>query len=210
MAIGRNPTDFSILGYYADIPGIGLNLSALLSDKTTAYAELSVRKGRNQQRPVLDEHNTFTGIREDSNRWFSDLVVGWQYTSDLGLTFTAEYWRNTHGYSNSEYVGIANAIRNGQVNGQLAGSLINVPNLRRNKLFFRISDIKPTVHVGLEVATIYNIDDHSQLIRSVANWDLTNADSLRVGIDKFLGAALSEYGANPVNLRLFFIYKRIF
>jgi hypothetical protein len=57
---------------------------------------------------------------------------------------------------------------------------------------------------------IRDLDDHSNFLRGDVNWDISKTDSLRVGIDKFSGSRLSEYGSSGIDWRIFLIYKRYF
>jgi hypothetical protein len=104
-------------------------------------------------------------------------------------------------------VSIVNTNRARQAASRLAGKLLSTQNLRQNKLFFRISDIKMADSVRLEGMWIY---DRSTFLRGALIWDVTNADSLRLGADKFSGEKLSEYGASSVDWRVFLHYKRYF
>lgn len=203
-------TDYSIIGYYAENPGVGLNLSTVISDKMTAYAEMALRGERDRQRPIADAQNALIGTVEDRDGWFADIVVGGQYTSDAGWTFTAEYWRNANGYSDDELSILERSLRTGLGNPSLAGSLIATPDLRREKIFFRISDVKLRENVELETTMIYGLDDDSRFVRGAVIWDVADADVIKAGVDALSGSEFSEYGASPVDTRIFLIYKRYF
>lgn len=203
-------TDYSIIGYYAENPGVGLNLSTAIGDKMTAYAEMAVRGDRDRLRPVMDAQNALIGTVEDRDGSFADMVVGGQYTSDAGWTFTAEYWRNANGYSDDEFSSLERSLRTGLGDPGLAGSLIATPDLRREKIFFRISDVKLRENVELETTMIYGFDDHSRFVRGAVIWDVADADAIKAGVDVLSGSAFSEYGASPVDTRMFLIYKRYF
>lgn len=203
-------TDYSLIGYYAENPGVGFNLSTVIGDKTTAYAEMAVRRDRDRPRPVADAHGALIGTTVDRDGWFADIVVGGQYTSDPGWTFTAEYWRNANGYSDAEFSGIERSLRTGLGNPGLAGSLIATPDLRREKIFLRISDVKLRENVELETTMIYGLGDHSRFVRGALIWDVAEADSIKAGVDTLSGSEFSEYGASPVDTRIFLIYKRYF
>jgi hypothetical protein len=203
-------TDYSIIGYYAKNPGAGLNLSTAIGDKVTAYAEIAARRDRDRQRPVADPQGALIEATEDRGGWFTDIVVGGQYTSDLGWMFTAEYWRNANGYSDTEFSGLERSLRTGLGDPALAGSLIATPDLRREKLFFRISDVKLRDDLELETTMIHGLDDHSRFVRAAVIWDVAQADSIKAGMDALSGSAFSEYGASPIDTRFFLIYKRYF
>lgn len=203
-------TDYSIIGYYAENPGLGLNLSTAIDDKMTAYAEIAARSGRDRQRPVTGAQSALIATTEDRDEWFADIVVGGQYTSDLGWTFTAEYWRNANGYSDTEFSGIERSLRTGLGHPGLAATLIATPDLRREKIFFRISDVKLRENVELETTMIHGLDDHSRFVRGALIWDVAEADAIKAGVDVLSGSTFSEYGASPVDTRIFLIYKRYF
>lgn len=203
-------TDVSVIGYYADRPGVGLNLSSVLGDRITAYIEAAARKGRDRSTPVLDDKQTLIGATWDDKSWFADLVAGGQYTSASGFTLTAEIWKNTNGYTQYEYAGIEQAVLSGRGSVPLAASLLSVATLRRNALFFRISNITLTDSLHLEGTSIYSLDDHSQFWRSAFTWDWTDRDTVRGGIDYFNGPRLREYGVNQTRWRFFLAYKNYF
>lgn len=203
-------TDYSIIGYYAENPGLGLNLSTAIGDRMTAYAEMAVRGDRDRQRPVADAQNALIGTVEDRDGSFADIVVGGQYTSDAGWTFTAEYWRNANGYSDDEFSSLERSLRTGLGDPGLAGNLIATPELRREKIFFRISDVKLRDNVELETTMIHGLDDDSRFVRGAVIWDVADADAIKAGVDVLSGSAFSEYGASPVDTRIFLIYKRYF
>lgn len=203
-------TDVSFIAYYADRPSLGMNLSTVLGEKTTVYAETVLRKGRDRQSPVLSVNDVVIGAVDDANRWIADLVVGSQYTTGIGITLTAEYWLNDNGFSNKEYAGIANSLTSGQGNPRLAGNFLSTPGLRKNSAFVRIGDIPLFDALKGEITWIHNLDDSSNFLRGAVNWDIGKADSFRIGVDGFLGSQLSEYGSSKINRRFFLIYKKYF
>lgn len=77
-------------------------------------------------------------------------------------------------------------------------------------MFFRISDVKLKENIELEATMIYSVDDRSRFLRGAVIWDVAEADSIKAGVDSFSGSEFSEYGLNPVDTRLFVIYKRYF
>ncbi len=208
--LDRMTTDYSIIGYYADNPGLGVNLSTAIGDKMTAYAEIAVHMDRDRGKPLPDAQSALAGTTEDRRSWFPDAVIGGQYTSELGQTFTAEYWMNANGYSDAEFSSVERSLRTGLGNVPLAANLIGTPSLRREKMFFRISDVKLKENLELEATMIYNMDDRSRFLRGAVIWDVAEADSIKAGVDSFSGSEFSEYGVNPVDTRLFVIYKRYF
>lgn len=203
-------TDYSIIAYYADNPGLGLNLSTAIGEKTTAYAEIAVRDERDRARAVADARGALIGTAEDRGRWFADVVIGGQYTSDLGRTFTAEYWRNANGYSDAEFSSVERSLRTGLGDPRLAGGLMSTPSLRREKLFFRLSEVKLRENLELETTMIYGLDDRSRFVRGALIWDVAQADSIKAGVDTLSGTRFSEYGASAVDTRIFVLYKRYF
>jgi hypothetical protein len=175
-------TDVSFIAYYADRPSQGMNLSTVLGENTTIYTETALRKGRDRQRPVLSVNDVVIDAVDDTNRWIADVVVGGQYTTGIGITLTAEYWRNNNGFSDKEYVGIANSLTSGQGNPRLAGSLLSTPGLRKNSAFVRIGDIQLLDTLKGEITWIRNMDDSSNFLRGAVNWDIGKADSFRIGL----------------------------
>jgi hypothetical protein len=203
-------TDISFIAYYANRPSLGMNLSTVLGENVTAYAEAGLRKGRDRQSPLLSRNDVVVGVAEDANRWIADVVIGGLYTTGGGITLTAEYWRNNNGFSDMEYAGIANSLTSGQGNPRLAGTLLSTPGLRKNSAFVRIGDIPLFDALKCEITLIRNVDDSSSFVRGAGNWDISKADSLRIGIDRFYGSKLSEYGSSKIDGRIFLIYKRFF
>lgn len=203
-------TDVSFIAYYADRPSLGMNLSTVLGEKTTVYAETALRKGRDRQSPVLSVNDVVIGAVDDANRWITDLVVGSQYTTGIGITLTAEYWLNDNGFSNKEFAGIANSLTSGQGNPRLAGNFLSTLGLRKNSAFVRIGDIPLFDALKGEITWIHNLDDSSNFLRGAVNWDIGKTDSFRIGVDGFLGSQLSEYDSSKINRRFFLTYKKYF
>lgn len=201
-------TDVSLIAYYADRPALGVNLSTILGEKTTIYAEAAMRKGRDRKSPILSANGVVAGAINDTKRWVDDLVVGGQYTTDTGITLAAEYWRNDNGFSNQEYAGITHTLTSEMGNPDLAENLLSTPGLRKNSVFIRMGDIPLLEGQKGEITWIRNLDDSSNFIRSAINWDINRVDSLRLGFDKLSGTQLSEYGSSKINSRIFLIYKR--
>ena len=201
-------SDVSLSAYYADRPGLGLNLSSVIGDKITAYAEAAWRKGRDRQNPVLSATGAVVAVADAERRWIADWVAGGQYTTDSGVSLNAEYWRNGNGFSGAEQAGIANALNTGQGNPPLAGSLLATPGLRKNSVFFRIANLPLSETLKGEITGIHDLDDGSGLVRAAANWEVGKADSLRAGFDRFSGARWSEYGASGIRWRMFVVYKK--
>lgn len=203
-------TDFSFIAYYADRPALGVNLSTVLGEKMTAYAEAALRKGRDRQRPLLSPSRVVVGAMDDADRWIADIVVGGQYTTEVGLTFAVEYWRNNNGFSDVEYNGIVSSLTSGQGDLALAKGLIRTAGMRKESTFFRVSEIRLAEAVKGELMWISNLEDHSNFLRGAINWDFSKTDAFRIGIDKFSGSQLSEYGAGDTDRRIFLIYKKFF
>ncbi|NKD45797.1 hypothetical protein HEQ62_09645 [Haematospirillum jordaniae] len=149
-------------------------------------------------------------MAEDDNRWITDVVIGGQYTTGGGITFTAEYWRNDNGFSDKEYAGIANSLISGQGNPRLAGTLLSTLGLRRNSAFVRIGDIPLYDALKCEITWVRNLDDSSSFVRGALNWDISKADDFRIGIDRFYGSKLSEYGSSKIDGRIFLSIKDFF
>lgn len=203
-------TDISFITYYADHPSLGMNLSTVLGENVTAYVEAVLRKGRDRPSPLLSRNGVMVDVAEDDNRWFADVVIGGQYTTRSGITLTAEYWRNNNGFSNNEYKGIVNSLISYQGDHRLAGSLLSTPGLRKNYLFVSARDIPLHDTFKCEITWIRNMDDSSNFLRGAINWDASKVDSFRIGIDRFYGPKLSEYGFSKIDKRFFLIYKRFF
>jgi len=203
-------TDVSVIAYHADRPAFGMTLSSVLNDATVLYVEAALRKGRDRRTPILSAEGAVVGAVQESQRWLGDVVVGSQYTFGNGMTLSAEYWRNNHGFSDAEVAGIAKALRSGQGNPGLAGSLLSTPGLRRQSTFVRMGNIPLSAAATGEITWIHNLDDASRLLRSTVNWDIGAADGIRMGVDWFSGTSVSEYGAGRIRKRIFIHYKRYF
>jgi len=207
-SLGIFSTD--VIAYYAKRPALGLNISTVLGENTILYAETAVRKGRDRLAPVLSGNGTRIDFMPDNRRWISDFVIGAQYTMPDGINLSAEYWRNNNGFAEEEFARIFRSLTFGQGSPRVAGALLGTRYLRRNSAFFRVADIPLHETVKGEMTWIRNIDDGSRVLRGILHWDMSEADSLRIGMDWLSGAKLSEYGSAKVNKRVFLHYKRHF
>jgi len=209
-ALSTISTDVSLVAYYADRPALGVNTSSTLGENVTFYTEAALRKGRDRQTPLLSANGAVMDAVNDTSRWIADFVMGAQYTTGNGMTSAAEYWRNDHGFSNREYAGITKSLTSGQGNPRLAGNLLGTPGLQKNSILTRISNIPLFSASEGEITWIRNMDDSSHLLRAAVHWDMSDTDNLWIGVDKFSGAPLSEYGTSKIDWRFFLNYKKYF
>jgi hypothetical protein len=203
--------DATLIAYYGDRPGIGLNFSVTLSDSWLTYLEVMGRHGRDRMTVVQTGASAMSqfSFQEERHRNFNDGVYGTQYTSATGFNVNIEYWNNTNAYSEAEYEAIQRALSTttGPPAYPQARSLLAIPNLRREKIFIRLSELKLDTHVSADLIGIFSLVDESGFLRAAMSYEISQRSSFRVGVDRFIGRLNSEYGMNQLEQLFFAGYR---
>ena len=108
-------SDLTALAFDDERPGAGLSLSHTLGEALLAYADVSLRRGRDRTVIRADEGSdaapgAFLTEDDDGSRLFPQSSVGAGYTLDSGATFNLEYHFDDNGYSTGEWKEIAGLI----------------------------------------------------------------------------------------------------
>ena len=98
-----------------DRPGVGLSLSHTLGEALLAYADVTVRRGRDRMviraDPGPDSVAGALLLEEvDASRLFAQASVGLGYTLDSGATLNIEYYFDANGHSDGEWSEITGLI----------------------------------------------------------------------------------------------------
>ena len=173
--------DLTVLAFDDDErPGAGLSLSRTLGEALLAYADVTVRRGRDRtviraDRGSESAAGAFVLEEGDASRYFAQSSVGLGYTLDSGATFNLEYYFDANGYSDREWGGITGLIADNDGNRdderlreRATGNLLRLSGhlrlltLRRHYGFFRAQ------HPGLfgrdlaaELTVLHNLADRT-------------------------------------------------
>ena len=108
-------SDLTALAFDDVRPGAGLSLSHTLGEALLAYADVSLRRGRDRMVIRADggpnaAPGAFLTEDDDNSRLFPQSGIGAGYTLESGATFNLEYHFDANGYSTGEWEEIAGLI----------------------------------------------------------------------------------------------------
>ncbi len=229
--------DYSVSAYYEDGLNVGLNISATLAHSITAYVELALSEDRGRPVVVTNDRR-FTGggrvppltlgsyqdiLNADSSpyKWEGnsnalkldnyDGVIGVQYTHASGVGVNVEYWRSNTAYTRGEVNDILEGAATGLISPRDAERLLTrYDNMRREKVFVRVSDIPIVQDLTLEQTAIFGLTDSSLFLRSSFAWQISDATTFRLNANYFSGGRTSEYGMIPYEWQLFSSFKYLY
>ena len=100
--------DLTALAFDDERPGAGLSLSRTLGDALLAYADASLRRGRDRMVVRADGRpdaapGAFLTESDDDYRLFPQVSIGAGYTLESGATFNLEYHFDANGYATGEW-----------------------------------------------------------------------------------------------------------
>ena len=173
-------SDLTALVLDDERPGAGVSLSHTLGEALLAYADVTVRRGRDRtiiraDRSPVASPGAFLTMEDDASRLLAQSSVGASYTRDSGATFNLEYHFDANGYSSREWDEITGLIvendgnrTNERFRESATGNLLWLSrhlhrfSLRRHYGFFRAQ------HPGLfgrgfaaAMIVFHNLSDHS-------------------------------------------------
>ena len=174
-------SDLTVLAFDDDEhPGAGLSLSHTLGEALLAYADVSVRRGRDRavirvDRGLDSAPGAFVVEEGDASRFFAQSSVGLGYTLESGATFNLEYYFDANGYSDREWDEVTGLIAtndgnrdNERLRGLATGNLLLLSGhlrrltLRRHYGFFRAhhSDLFGG-NLAAEMTLLHNLADRT-------------------------------------------------
>ena len=230
-------SDYTLSAHWDDRLQLGINVAATLSHSLTGYLELALAqdRGRKIVDTGKTDMRNFSGMypgdgtalppgvvldRRVTYKWEKnskayeldnyDGVVGLKYTSeDLGISINVEYWRSNTAYSEREVDNILDLAYQGRISASEAEQLFYANNnTKRDKLFFRISEI-PIIDdvLSLDQTFIYGLNDSSLFLRTSVNWDISDSSTALLNINHFTGDRRSEFGMVPQEWQVYTSYK---
>ncbi|MFQ5520502.1 MAG: hypothetical protein ACE5FK_03820 [Candidatus Methylomirabilia bacterium] len=223
--------DTSVLYFYADRPGLGLNLSKSLGEQLGLHAEVAGRWGstRQQVRKTLEAIGNMHLARfeihdpPDRHNIFTELVVGGNYTFGDGTNIVGEYYFVQDGYAKREWERVLELI---EFSGSrfLAGvfedlmrsnllkatELLSFRRLRRHYVFLRFHNATVLQKFDVSISALLNAEDRSVAIVPII--DFVGLKNVSVGISGTLleGERDSEFGLSPFRTRLSFLFRYFF
>jgi len=225
-------TDMSLHFFEGDIPGVGFDISSTVSDNLVLHTENAFRWGSKRKEITLLNACSCTTLRTydvtdpDDEKVYPHIVVGGSYTFGDGTNVILEYVYNGDGYNDSEWDEIFEFIsyhedeyRNGseQLKGAATGILatdatdiFQVREMRKNYIFFRLSNSTLIQNVDGQLVFILNADDMSFL--TFPSIDYKARDNFVVGLSATLytGDDDSEFGMMFWNSEVSLLLKYYF
>lgn len=224
-------TDMSLHLYFADIPGIGFDISSTLSDNLVLYAESAFRKGSERKKEIrilnpgsADVPRTYEIIDLDNDdKVYPHIVVGGSYTFGDGTNLVCEYIYNGDGYSGNEWDEVAefikynnDAYRNNVFRdlamGYLADAtaIVHLREARKNYVFFRLSNSTLVENVDAQLVFMLNADDMSFLTFPSIDYKVGTNTVVGLSSTIFAGENDSEFGmmywSNEISLVLKYFF----
>ncbi len=227
--------DVALSYFYGEYPKLGVNLSGIIGNNIELHTEIALSKG--SEREFLKKKKEVgppnSGVYEyeaynppDKKDIFVRSIIGGHYTSANKTNLIVEYFFNEDGYSNSEWdefiemVKDANAkFKNPPVgfsegifkeNLRIANSLMTFRFLRKNYLFFRLSNPELFDYYDSQLSLLFNADDGSWVIMPSVDYKKFQDLIIRFGLNWFGGDSQSEFGLVPQDSELRLVAKYFF
>lgn len=178
LTLPERKSDLTGILFEDERPGAGLSLSRTLGDAALAYADATLRRGRDRQRLRAEPGPGLEALapgESGGDRWFPRASVGVGYTHPGDSVLHLEYHFDANGYSASEWDEILRRIdendrarRAGSFGALPAGNLLRLNalldhyTLRRHYAFLRA--LRPRLFdraLSAELTLLHNLADRS-------------------------------------------------
>lgn len=201
-------TDTTLHFFEGEIPGIGFDISSTVSDKLILYTEGSFRWGSHKYEiNVISEGDANTPRTyevtdpDDDDDVYFNIVVGGSYTFDNGTNLIVEYIYNGAGYDSDEWDDITDFIEYNNhlylsgfytdlAEGNLAlasSEIMKFREMRKNYLFFRVSNSKILDNTDAQIVFQLNADDMSYLITPIIDYKIGTNFVIGLSATIFIG-----------------------
>lgn len=223
-------TDVALTYFHAEQERLGFNLSSVAGNNIELHTEIGLTKGSKREflrkkRELCPPNSGISGIYEyevynppDEKKSFVRAIIGGHYTWTNKTNLIIEYFFNQDGYSQSEWdefiemvKDASSKIKNPSIgfdagifkeNLRLANSLMTYRSLRKDYLFFRLSNPEVFDCYDSQLSVLLNVDDKSCVIMPLVDYKGFKDLSLRFGINWFTGNSQSEFGLVPQTTEL--------
>lgn len=200
----------------------GLNLSGIIGNNIELHTELALSKGSEREflRKRVEVGPPNSGIYEyesynppDEEDIFVRAIIGGHYTFPDRTNLIIEYFFNEDGYSKSEWDEFIAMVKDAgskfkspptgfsegifKENLRIANSLMTFRSLRKNYLFFRLSNPELFNYYDSQLSVLLNVDDGSCVIMPSVDYKKFENLVLRFGVNWFGGDSQSEFGLVP-------------
>lgn len=217
-------TDVALSYFHAKQEKLGLNLSGVAGNNIEFHTEIALSKGsdrgflrkKRELDPGIYEYETYD--LQDKEKIFVRAIMGGHYTWTNKTNLIIEYFFNQDGYSQSEWDAFIDLVKDAiskfknppvgfdagifKENLRLANSMMTYRSLRRNYLFFRLSNPEVFDSYDSQIAVLLNVDDRSCVIMPSVDYKGIKDIAIRVGINWFKGDSQSEFGLVPQTTEL--------
>ncbi|MFH1450128.1 MAG: hypothetical protein ABIG09_06970 [bacterium] len=201
-------------------PKLGINLSGVIGNKIEFHAEVGLSKGskrkllreERQVGPGVYEYGTYDDP-EDDKMIFTKALIGEHYTFANKTNVIIEYFFNQDGYSEAEWTNFIDLATVAYTkfkqppaelpadifkeNLRRANSLMRYRYMRKNYLFFRVSNPEIFDDYDGQISLLLNADDKSLVIMPAFDYQKWGRLVIRLGLNWFSGNSKSEFGLVP-------------
>ncbi|MDI6704515.1 MAG: hypothetical protein QME40_07585 [bacterium] len=220
-------TDVTFSYFHGRHSKLGLNLSGIVGSNTELHTEIGLTKGSEREflRKKREVGPPNSGIYEyeaynpsDKGDIFVRSIIGGHYTSANKTNLIVEYFFNEDGYSKSEWDVFIEMVKDASSNFKsppagfpqgifkenlrIANSLMTFRSLRKNYLFFRLSNPELFNYYDSQLSLLLNVDDGSCVVMPSVDYKRFKNLVLRFGVDWFCGDSQSEFGLVPRDTEL--------
>jgi len=214
-------TDMAFSYFHGERSKVGLNLSGVVGNNIELHTEIALSKG--SERKFLKKREVGppnSGIYEydvydpmDDEKIFVRAIMGGHYTWSNKTNLIVEYFFNGDGYKKSEWADFIEMVKDAsskfknppagfeegifKENLRLANSLMTYRSLRKNYLFFRLSNPEIFNYYDSQLSLLLNVDDRSFVVMPSVDYKRFKNLIFRLGVNWFSGDSQSEFGLVP-------------
>jgi len=215
-------TDIAVSYLNGKLPKSGINLSSVIGSNIEFHTEAGLNKGSNRKflrkkKEVGPPNSGVYGYEiydpEEDDKVFTKALVGGHYTFCNKTNLIVEYFFNEDGYSQSEWDDFIGLVKDANLkfkeppagfsnglfaeNLRLANACMTFRSLRKNYLFFRLSNPEIFNYYDGQLSMLLNIDDGSMAIMPSIDYKKFGDIVVRFGLNWFSGDPKSEFNLVP-------------
>ncbi|PCI27999.1 MAG: hypothetical protein COB67_07345 [SAR324 cluster bacterium] len=221
-SLNFDPWELALIYHQAQeqSPVAGMSLNGLITDEMELHIEWMLTQERNRKTPGQKSVDQGPSLLQwydyetaDKEQEFYQFLLGGRHTFKNDSNLTLEFLHDSHGYNNQEWEIIKKGIQfsnqalktktSDPLEAAHAGFLKNTAEaikqgvLRQNYLFLRWDSGESSNLWRWQQVVILNLDDSSQLYRSVLSKAWNDYIQSEAAITVFQGGELTEYGLSP-------------
>ncbi len=204
---GDGSLDYSVFAMGGDRPGAGVSISRGFGAASILYLDALFAKGRDRQSIAGADSAGYPSVKPRNKRGVRGFVtLGMRRTLAGGIDFSAEYSRDSSGYSDDEWRAVtsgldaaspAASMAQGQALARING-LLNHYTLRKNYGFIHLAKENfPGADMNGEATLLHGFDDGSGDIGLQLHTPLGNRTAVGIKFSRKYGGRNAEFTLRP-------------